>query len=422
MRITKLLPLLLLPVLCPTQSKAQQVMKDSLWSDIVGSVFLERSGIPLEASLLTLDVDDQLLLSFDLIDPEESRLRYRIQHCDAKWHIDEMEPYEYISGFEESAIGNSLASFTTLVPYVHYWQQIPGPYNRLLLSGNYILSVFPEDAPDSILFTRRFRVSEDIADMDMFISRPTNGYETDKYQEVNLSIEMKDHSYIDNAPQHLTVFVQQNGRTDLMRELPFHSYSDNQVSYRWKDENIFPGSNSFRYFDISNLRTAMYNVQKVERYGGETFAILRPEENRSTKPFSTNPTLNGGMKINVWDRHDPRIEADYTWVNFSFPMRQPYLNGNIYIVGDLTQWQLDEKSRMEWKPEFQAYTKRLLLKQGYYSYLLIFLPIGESEGKTSVLEGDHCVTPNDYTAYVYFRPAGERYDRLIGVKRVTLQQ
>ena len=400
--------------LLPMVSSAQQVMTDSNWVDEVKSVFLERSGIPLEAPILTLGVEDQLLLSFDILDPEEARYRYRIQHCDAEWHIDEMEPYEFINGFEESGIENSQSSFTTWVPYVHYWQQIPGNYNRLLISGNYIVSVFPESEPDNILLTRRFRVSEEIVDIEMSVTRPTNGMLTEENQEVNLSIEMKDKTYINNAPQNLKVYVQQNQRSDLLRQLPFHSYSSNSVSYRWTEDNIFPGGNTFRYFDISNIHTAMYNVQKIEQYGGETFAILRPEEIRSSKPFSTNQTLNGGMKINIWDRHDPRIEADYIWVNFSLPIQQPYLNGNIYIVGDLTQWRLDEKSRMEWKPEYNAYSKRLYLKQGYYSYLLIFLPTGGKEGETRVLEGDHCVTPNNYSAFIYYRPLGERYDRLIG--------
>ena len=71
---------------------------------------------------------------------------------------------------------------------------------------------------------------------------------------------------------------------------------------------------------------------------------------------------------------------------------------------------------MEWNSKYKAYTKRLLLKQGYYAYQLLFLPAGEKEGLTATLEGDHYAMSNSYTAYVYLRLPGARYDRLVGLK------
>ena len=61
----------------------------------------------------------------------------------------------------------------------------------------------------------------------------------------------------------------------------------------------------------------------------------------------------------------------------------------------------------------------MLIKQGYYSYQLLFLPTGESEALTATLEGDHYVTPNSYTIYVYYRSPDARYDRLVGLLRTT---
>ena len=87
------------------------------------------------------------------------------------------------------------------------------------------------------------------------------------------------------------------------------------------------------------------------------------------------------------------------------------------MVGELTQWRLDEASRMEYRPDLKAYTLRLHLKQGYYSYQLLFLPVGETEGSTGVLEGDYFETPNQYTAFVYYRGPNDRYDRLAAIGR-----
>jgi hypothetical protein len=112
-----------------------------------------------------------------------------------------------------------------------------------------------------------------------------------------------------------------------------------------------------------------------------------------------------------------QTEADYVYVNFMLPKQYPFMNGNIYVVGDLTQWHLDERSRMEYDVEKKAYTLRLHLKQGYYAYQLLFVPVGESEGLTSTLEGNHYETPNRYSVFVYYRAPNDRYDRLAAYKR-----
>ena len=39
----------------------------------------------------------------------------------------------------------------------------------------------------------------------------------------------------------------------------------------------------------------------------------------------------------------------------------------------------------------------------------------ETTGQTAPIEGDFFQTENQYSVYVYYRPMGSRYDRLIGV-------
>ena len=182
----------------------------------------------------------------------------------------------------------------------------------------------------------------------------------------------------------------------------------------------------------------MYNIVRIEEYGGEVFAMVRPEEDRSKKHFLNEKTLNGGMKVNVWDRQNKVLQADYVWVNISLPMEQPMLDKSIYVVGQLTDWKLDSASRMDYVPEYKAYVKRLLLKQGYYSYLLLTAHpsgltatspnLGEEKGygldvmgygsATERLEGDHWETPNTYTIFVYHREPSDRADRLVAVRRI----
>ncbi len=395
-----------------------QVVTDSNWREDVKTVTLYKNGVEGERPLLVLGSEDRLLLRFDVLGAEVEGYRYKIQHCDSRWQVDELEPYEYMNGFEEGPINNYNSSFTTLTDYVNYYEYIPAQYSQFLISGNYVVTVTRQDEPDSVLLTRRFCVVEGSLKADVSVGVPYDNVSIFERREVDVALK-ENRDYRGNMlpptlnPAYFRVVVQQNGRTDNMRELPFGGYESGVLCYRYKNENVFEGGNTFRYFDISNIRTAMYNVVQIEEYGGEWYAMLRPLEDRSGKSFITEQTLNGGMKVNVWDRTNKQTEADYVYVNFMLPMRSPFMNGSVHVVGELTQWKLDEGSRMEYDPEMKAYRLRLMLKQGYYAYQLLFVPTGESRGLTETLEGNHYEMPNDYRVYVYYRGLNDRYDRLV---------
>lgn len=399
-----------------------QVQKDSVRTEFIRTVILSKGDSELQPPVLALGSRERLQLSFDELSDESHSFRYRITHCDAQWEPDGLEPFQYIDGFEEGTIYDFESSFTTLMPYMHYSQRLPAEYTTFLISGNYLLTVTPDDNPDSVVFTKRFWVTEQAIDATVEVGRASEGLMQN--QEVKVTLEWnKDRSPRSGVvlqPQYIKVFLQQNGRLDNLRLLPFASYSGGSaLCYQWKPENIFPGGNTFRYFDISNLRATMYNIQRVETFGGEIFAILRPEEDRSRRNYSPTESLNGGMKVNARDRNNPTLESEYVWVNFSLPRETPFLDGNVYIVGQLTDWLLNDDSRMEWNAEYKAYTKRLELKQGYYAYQLLFLPHGEKEATTATIEGDHYGTPNTYTAYIYYRAPNDIYDRLIMIRKAT---
>jgi len=397
-----------------------QIVTDSVCAKEVKSVFLTPEGNELARPCIAVTEtggqSSQLLLRFDLLGHENPFLRYRIRHCTADWMEDDLDPSEYLTGPADATIDNYQFSFTTLQPYVNYYQQIPGSYNGFTLSGNYALEVYLADEPDSVLLVRRFWVYEESVSIETSVGKPVSGGDLFADQELTVAITPNEGSFLPLSSQYYRVEVQQNRRRDLCRELPFGGYEGNKLMYRWKSENVFPGGNCFRYFDMSSLRTPMYHVQRLDQWGDEHFAFLAPDEDRSRRVYVYNATLNGGMKMNVADRNQPHIEGDYAWVTFSLPMQRPFLDGSIHVVGDLTDWRLDSSSRMEWQPQYKAYTARFYLKQGYYAYQLLFLPAGERQALSATLEGDHVETPNSYSVFVYYRLPGARYDRLVGVK------
>ena len=429
---------------------AAQTVVDSTWRADVKTVQLYRGGESKELQselltpVLTLGEREQLTLEFDVLGTEPEALRWSLRHCDRNWQPDDLEAQEFMSGFEGAAIEDYEFSFTTLTDYIHYRAVVPGRYASFLYSGNYALAVAADGDETAVLLTRRLCVCEAAVKVGMDIGKPYDGIDLDRRQEVDVTVESGKwkaesvQASIALRPEYINVMVQQNGRLDNRRWLEFSGYDRDGLAYRNRSANVFYGGNTFRFFDCSNLRSPMYNVMRVEDYGGEQFVMLRPDEDRSAKHYLSETTLNGGMRVNIWDRNNPRIEADYVWVNFCLPMAQPMLEGNVYVVGALTDWQLDSAAMMEYSPQRRAYTKRLLLKQGYYSYQLLVAPtyssttasrrspspiLGEElDSKTRRLEGDHRETPNRYTVYVYQRTPADRADRLIGVTRRRVGQ
>lgn len=395
-----------------------QKVKDTVCNPAVKTIILTREGVELSQPILRLGSGDRLLLQFDLLGDESRYLSYRIQHCSHNWQVDDLAVSDYLNGFETSAIGNSRSAFTTRQPYVHYWETIPNEMTELTASGNYLLTVYDDENPDSVLFTRRFYVYEVQANLQAEVGQVLGSEGKDRMQNVSVYVAPPKGQYFNNPTLYYHLYVRQNGRNDLCRELPLNNVKGNELHYKWKDENVFAGGNVFRFFDVSNLNIPMYTTARLEMFAGEYIAYLKPEEDRSRKNYVYREGLNGQFKVSADNRNDATVEADYVWVNFALPMAAPRLDGAFYIVGDFAGWDFTDSNLMQWQPQMKAYTMRALVKQGYYSYQIVFLPAGQHEGRTSVVEGDFFEAKNDYYIFLYQHTPADRFDRLIGTALV----
>ena len=201
-------------------------VSDSNWSPHVRTTTLWRGGVELEAPVLTLGDGERLLLRFDVLGAEMGNYRYRIEHCDSQWRKDGLEPYEYMNGFEEGPVEGYESSFTTLTDYVYHYQYIPSQYSQFLVSGNYVVTVYDQDQPDSVLLTRRFYVTEGSLKAQVEVGVPYDGGKVRERREVDVRVT-ENNDYRGDQPRPslneawCSVVVQQNGRTDNMRRLVF---------------------------------------------------------------------------------------------------------------------------------------------------------------------------------------------------------
>ena len=167
---------------------------------------------------------------------------------------------------------------------------------------------------------------------------------------------------------------------------------------------------------ISDKYNGMH-VENISFHNPYYHVELMTDQLRSQIRYQYDQDQDGGLLIRCSNCDDADTEADYYIVHFA--LAADWIpNGNVYLSGDIYNNVLDEKSRMGYNPDKGRYEKSVLLKQGNYNYQYLFVPEGQTVGQTAPIEGDFFETENKYSVYVYYRPMGARYDRLIGVSTI----
>ena len=104
------------------------------------------------------------------------------------------------------------------------------------------------------------------------------------------------------------------------------------------------------------------------------------------------------------------------WVHFVLPVEQYVMDGHVFVGGEAFGNQMSAQNKMAYDVEQKCYYLYAYLKQGGYDYMYYVMG---TNGVTSMpLEGSHWQTENEYAVWVYYRPFGARYDRLVAVKRL----
>jgi hypothetical protein len=392
---------------------AQFVYSDMIYSPVIKTVKLESKNADLSLPIARLGEYKSLILKFDEIGEETNRYEYTIIHCNSDWTPSELEPYEYIEGFETEIIENFSNSFNTLCRYVHYEQTIPSETMRPTKSGNYIIKVFHEGEPDKVIFTKKIYCLDLQTATGIEIKPTREPSLRNKAQEVEVVVRTIGPTSLNNPYQDVKVLIQQNGRLDNQRFLPLNESIGKELHYRLKPENIFLGGNEFRQFDFTSLRHRTAFIENIDYVGGENIVRLKPEQIKTHIPYVSYSDINGAYYVRNDIGESPELGSDYAWVCFYLPA-QLNMEGNYYAVGEMSQWRLGELNRFVYDSHLNCYTLKMLLKQGYYNYQILFRPHNSLNSTTKEIEGDHFETENTYTAFVYYRELGNNYESLIG--------
>ena len=86
--------------------------------------------------LAVINLNDRLVLEFDVLNNLEEDFYYVIEHFDSDWNPSQLMKTEYLAGMDNLRIVDYVNSFNTYQIYSHYRLQIPNQQTRLRVSGN----------------------------------------------------------------------------------------------------------------------------------------------------------------------------------------------------------------------------------------------------------------------------------------------
>ena len=406
-------------------SKAQDIQSftDKNYKDKVQTVMLHPTIDSLAKPVIHLgDMMGGLHLQFDVFANDAPYMYYTFIHCNNDWtQKSDIQQIEYLEGFESDDIENYSFSLNTMVDYVHFDLVFPTEDMIPKISGNYLLIVFEDElTPENIYFTRRFMIVDDKASFNVNIPRyPFDLNLGTHNQQLEMTISYPD-LFNTLASQYSNVTIQQNGRWDnaVMGLKPTYVYPD-YLSYENNPQTVFVSGNQYRRFNTSNLNNRPEQTRTVEMSKDYYVVELYPNHKRNTQAFISDNDLFG-EKVIYLERDDrvAAIEADYVLVEFFLEWEPVMTTQDVYIMGAITDWHLDEKNKMTCDFERRGYALNLLLKQGYYDYIYAVKERGEEKADVTPIAGNFWETLNEYTIYLYLFDPTQNYDQLIGVKTV----
>ncbi|MCM1517462.1 MAG: DUF5103 domain-containing protein [Pseudoflavonifractor sp.] len=364
--------------------------------------------------VIALNGEDKITISFDEIAEDREYYQYSLVHCNADWQPSGLVDTEFLDGFNVGQVDDYRFSEATTVHYVHYRITIPNEEMRITASGNYLLTVYPENEPENVVVQARFSVTEYSMKVSGGVTSRTDVDYNDCHQQLSIVVDT-DNFRPNDIYNDIKVVITQNGREDnkVMLRQPLR-VSGNKAYYEHQRPLIFDAGNEYRRMETVSMTYPGMGVAEIVYAAPYYHQQLRVDKPRNMESYNFDRTQYGRFKIREYNSDDSDVGADYAMTHFSLEM--PRLDGyDIFLDGDFTGRRFDPGSLMHYNNLTQRYETSLLLKQGAYNYQYLAVPSGTMRGETSVVEGDFYPTVNEYAVKVYCRRPGERYDRLTAV-------
>ena len=383
----------------------------------------------LHDDVITLGTDDWVTISFDHFTHDYHRFIYRIVHCNADWTPSDLFEVDYMDGFNNQPFEDYENSLNTTMLYTHYRLDLPNDDIQFKVSGNYRVEIYLDEEGDEDdteaysqskpVATACFRIVEPRMTLNASITSNTDIDTNLSHQQVSFTVNYNSNEVIDPNTE-IRPYIYQNGRTDNSVALVKPSYvTPGHAEYVHNRALIFPAGNEYRRFEVINMHYATQGVDKISFFAPYFHATLLPDAPR--RNYSYDEDHDGRYLIRYNLAEDTDIEADYLFVHFRLDMPR-LAGGNFYLTGEFTYNDFTPTYQATYNEVEQAYEATVLLKQGAYDFMYLWVPDDSTIGNTGPTEGNFYEAENEYQIYIYHRPFGGRYDRLVAAQQIKFTQ
>lgn len=381
----------------------------------------------LHDDVIVLGTEDWVDISFDHFSHDYHRFIYKIVHCNADWTPSDLLEVDYMDGFNNQPIEDYENSLNTTMLYTHYRMSLPNEDIQFKVSGNYRVEVyldeeetgdaaFPADSPVAVAC---FRVVEPLMALSASVTSNTDIDTNLGHQQVSFVVNYNGYNVVDPVTE-IKPYIFQNGRTDnCVAQVKPTYVNPGRLDYVHNTELIFPAGDEYRRFEVINMHYATQGVDKIGFFAPYYHATLYPDKPRRNYSFDQDHDGHYLIRYNLAE--DPDIEADYLFVHFRLDMPRRS-GGNFYLTGEFTYNDFSPTYQAVYNDDEGAYEATVMLKQGAYDFMYLWVPEGSTVGQTGPVEGNFYEAENEYQIYIYHRPFGGRYDRLVAAQQIKFAQ
>ncbi len=354
--------------------------------------------------------NEQLILRFDDLENRSTIYRYTYKHYNRDWQEDGLFFTEFANGSLNDLINQFQYSFNTYQKYTHYELAFPNNKIQLKISGNYEIIVY-KDSQDKPLFTKRFCVVEDGANLGLNITRFSDARQPQLNQRIEVQAIGSTGNLMDVANSiSLNVIQNNNWGMGVFDQRPSSTLGNKMLFQQMN--LVFPGNNEFFYFDNKIIEQAFDMVRGAENIDGINYTYLFPVWAFPLN-YQFQPDVNGAFYFRRNDlgiERDADREGDYSWVYFALDSEKT--DKDLFVLGAFNDYIPSKENQMQYDEENKMYIAKIYLKQGFYNYILATrngnnLNFGE-------INGNFWQTENLYQAFLYYTPFGRNYDGLLG--------
>ena len=379
---------------------------EKTFSDRVYSVEWFRNGKPGALPVLRLKSNDVLELKFDLLEFESRDLRVRFEHYEPDWTLSNQPETFFMEGYPVQLIRVGQVSRALRPSYRSYSFRFPNPDLKFRISGNYLLTVEDGDT-GLILFTKVFFVTENVGEVISSVEKRMSRDDRLRRRDYPVSRYLLPED-LENPQFNLKFFYVQNGFWGQAAEAEELDFSmEEEVQFEMRQEQPFVGDMEFLRLPLSDVTIQSAVFAEVEPADEPPKIALFDD----VQGFSASLSQNSPSRMSKV-RHHP--DSRYAEVFFRFdPEAELPPDTNIFLTGGFSNWQIQERYRMEYDAGRDRWVGSAVMKEGEYAYKYVLVENGRMND--TALDDLFSRTQQEYRALVYFRDPDRFYHRLLQV-------